>query len=67
MLTLLRENNQMLKELLSYVRKFDSNEYQAEQDAKAFSINVCANIVVEALDKNGSLCNSVTEKFGLNK
>lgn len=57
----------MLKELLSYVRKFDSNEYQAEQDAKAFSINVCANIVVEALDKNGSLCNSVTEKFGLNK
>lgn len=44
-ISLLEENNSMLKEILSYLRKFDSKEYQSNEDIKQFCINVSANFL----------------------
>lgn len=51
-ISLLEENNRMLKEILSYLRKFDSEEYQSNEDIKQFCINVSANIFIEEFIKN---------------
>lgn len=44
---LLEENNKMLKEILSFVRKVDSAEYRDHQDFMEFLRNVAADIWVE--------------------
>lgn len=44
---LLEENNKMLKEILSFVRKVDSTEYRDHQDFMEFLRNVAADIWVE--------------------
>ena len=44
---LLEENNKMLKEILSFVRKVDSVEYRDHQDFMEFLRNVAADIWVE--------------------
>lgn len=44
---LLEENNKMLKEILSFVRKVDSAEYRNHQDFMEFLRNVAADIWVE--------------------
>lgn len=41
------ENNKMLKEILSFVRKVDSAEYRDHQDFMEFLRNVAADIWVE--------------------
>lgn len=51
-ISLLEENNRMLKEILSYLRKFDSKEYQSNEDIKQFCVNVSANIFTEEFLKN---------------
>ena len=41
---LLEENNKMLKEILSFVRKVDSVEYRDHNDYKEIHINVASDI-----------------------
>lgn len=44
---LLEENNKMLKEILSFVRKIDSDEYRERSEFMEFMRNVAADIWVE--------------------
>lgn len=46
-LELLRENNQMLKEILGILRRLTSKEHIEKEDLKAFAINLLADIMVE--------------------
>ena len=54
-ISLLEENNSLLKEILAMLKKFDSEEYQSEQDVRQFTINVSANAVYELLKNNKEL------------
>lgn len=49
-LRLLRENNAMLKQILGYIFMKQSSEYRMNEDIRAFSINVCADIFVENME-----------------
>lgn len=44
---LLEENNKMLKEILAFVRKIDSDEYRERSEFMEFMRNVAADIWVE--------------------
>lgn len=46
-LELLRENNQILKEILGILRRLTSKEHIEKEDLKAFAINLLADIMVE--------------------
>lgn len=46
-LRLLRENNAMLKEILSYVRIVSSPRYVNNEQSRDFIMNVIANMLVE--------------------
>lgn len=50
-LRLLRENNAMLREITSYIRKIQGQAYMQNEDMRAFAINVCANVFVEAMEE----------------
>lgn len=50
-LRLLRENNAMLKQILGYIAIKQSSEYRMNEDIRAFSINVCADVFVESLEQ----------------
>lgn len=52
LLALTRENNEMLREVVEYIRKIDSTEYRDAADMKDFSLNVAANALVEQMDSN---------------
>lgn len=47
LLQLTRENNEMLKEILSIMRELSSEEHIQKEDMKAFAINLLADIMVE--------------------
>lgn len=47
LLELLRENNRMLKEVLSILGRLTSKEHTENEDLKAFAINLLADIMVE--------------------
>lgn len=49
-LKLLKENNEMLKEILVFLRYFQEND-----DMRQFSINVAADLFVEMLENNPEL------------
>lgn len=49
---LLRENNRMLKELLCYVRASQTQEWRENEDMRAFSINVAADMFVDMMNEN---------------
>ena len=51
-LTLLRENNEMLKRLCAYVDKVDSDNYRMNEDMKQFAINMSANKASEMIEQN---------------
>lgn len=57
-LQLLRENNEMLKELITFLRHFQAND-----DMRQFSINVAANIFVEMLENNKELKDKLINNF----
>lgn len=61
---LLEENNKMLKEILSFVRKVDSAEYRDHQDFMEFLRNVAADIWVEYTEpeQRGRLFNLINKK-----
>lgn len=56
---LLRENNAMLREITSYIRKIQGQTYRQSEDMRAFAINVCADVFVESMEE--------PEKDDLNK
>lgn len=47
LLRLVRENNEMLKEILGIMRELSSEEHIQNEDMKAFAINLLADIMVE--------------------
>ena len=55
---LLKENNEMLKEILIFLRYF-----QEHDDMRQFSINVAADIFVEMLENNKELKDKIISKF----
>lgn len=61
---LLEENNKMLKEILSFVRKVDSAGYRDHQDFMEFLRNVAADIWVEYTEpeQRGRLFNLINKK-----
>lgn len=64
-ISLLEENNSLLKEILAMLKKFDSEEYQSEQDVRQFTINVSANAVYELLKNNKELKDKIKSRFNL--
>lgn len=64
-ISLLEENNSLLKEILAMLKKFDSEEYQSEQDVRQFTINVSANAVYELLKNNKELKDKIKSSFNL--
>lgn len=52
LLSLTRQNNQMLQEILAYVRKVDSPQYRDNENMKDFIQNLVANAVIERLFEN---------------
>jgi len=64
-ISLLEENNSLLKEILVMLKKFDSEEYQSEQDVRQFTINVSANAVYELLKNNKELRDKIKNSFNL--
>lgn len=51
-LTLLRENNAMLKRICDYIDKVDSESYRINEDMKQFAINLSANAVDKVWERN---------------
>lgn len=57
-LKLLKENNEMLKEILVFLRYFQEND-----DIRQFSINVAADLFVEMLKDNPELKDKIINSF----
>lgn len=57
-LKLLKENNEMLKEILVFLRYFQEND-----DMRQFSINVAADLFVEMLENNPELKDKNNKQF----
>lgn len=64
-ISLLEENNSLLKEILAMLKKFDSEEYQSEQDVRQFTVNVSAYAVYELLKNNKELRDKIKSSFNL--
>ena len=58
MLKLLKENNEMLKEIIAFLQYFKDND-----DMRQFSINVAADIFVEMLENNKELKDKIISNF----
>lgn len=63
-LRLIRENNAMLKQILAYIGMKQSSEYRMNEDIRAFSINVCADVFVENMEpeEKAEINNKITGK-----
>lgn len=59
-LKLLKENNEMLREIIVFLRYFREND-----DMRQFSINVAADIFVEMLENNKELKDKIINNFKL--
>lgn len=57
-LKLLKENNEMLKEILVFLRHFQEND-----DMRQFNINVAADLFVEMLENNPELKDKIINSF----
>lgn len=57
-LKLLKENNEMFKEILVFLRYFQEND-----DMRQFSINVAADLFVEMLEDNPDLKDKIINSF----
>lgn len=63
LIALLQENNRLLHEIRAMLIMQCSESYQAQQDMKAFSINVAADIFVEQLENNPELKDRLANTF----
>lgn len=52
LLSLTRQNNQMLTEILAYIRKVDSPQFRDNENMNDFIQNLVANAVIERLFEN---------------
>jgi hypothetical protein len=59
-LKLLKENNEMLKEILVFLRYFQEND-----DMRQFTINVSANAIYELLKNNKEFRDKIKSSFNL--
>lgn len=57
-LKLLKENNEMLKEILVFLKRYEEND-----DMRQFSINVAADLFVEMLEDNPDLKDKIINNF----
>ena len=57
-LKLLKENSEMLKEILVFLRYFQEND-----DMRQFSINAAADLFVEMLENNPELKDKIINSF----
>lgn len=58
-LTLLRENNEMLKEIVTTLRKTQDPDYIMEQDINDFVMNIVANLIADDIEGiNGAAVNN---------
>lgn len=57
-LKLLKENNEMLKEIITFLRHFREHD-----DVRQFNINVAADLFVEMLNRNKELKDKVINSF----
>lgn len=57
-LYLLRENNTLLKEIVSILRKMQDPNYIMEENTTDFLMNIVANLVASNIEKGGSKGNS---------
>ena len=64
-ISLLEENNSLLKEILDMLKKSDSKEYRSEQEVRQFTISVSANAVYELLKNNKELRDKIKSSFNL--
>lgn len=48
-LSLLRENNKMLREILEYVRTMSNPKHIEDENAKEFAYNLIADLLVERM------------------
>lgn len=62
---ILQENNTLLKEILAILKKFDSEKYQYEQDARQLMVNMAANALYELLRDNDDFKNKIKNNFKL--
>lgn len=54
---LIIENNAMLKRIVAYIDKVDSQQYRDNEDAKAFFSNVIADLLVDNNQRQNRLNN----------
>lgn len=63
-LSLLRENNAMLKELVSYIRSLQDSENIAKDDMKDLTMNIIANVIADDFIKNEEkMVESIRNRF----
>lgn len=64
-ISLLEENNSLLKKILVILNKFDSEEYQSQEDVKQLMVNLTANALYELLKNNKELRDKIKNSFNL--
>lgn len=64
-ISLLEENNSLLKKILAILNKFDSEEYQSQEDVKQLMVNLTANALYELLKNNKELKDKIKNSFNL--
>lgn len=60
-LSLLEENNQLLKEIRDILKEITSKEYREKEDLKSLAINLLADVLVEY--KSDELHNIIRSNF----
>ena len=60
---LTKENNEMLKEILAYVRKVQDKDYLANDYSREITFNVIGNIIAENLSVD--VVENVKSQFGM--
>lgn len=60
---LTKENNEMLKEILAYVRKVQSKEYLSNDYAREIAFNVIGDVIAENLESG--VVEQVKQQLGI--
>lgn len=60
---LTKENNEMLKEILAYVRKVQSKEYLSNEYAREIAFNVIGDVIAENLESG--VVEQVKQQLGI--
>lgn len=63
LIQLTKENNEMLKEILAYVRKVQSKEYLSNEYAREIAFNVIGDVIAENLESG--VLEQVKQQLGI--